>query len=77
MRSKRFYLEARSLIPMHWGTYSFGTDHHEGPRERISSWWISINLSTKQLVILKAGQTHTSEPYTDNVFSQPFIETIL
>lgn len=30
---------ARAVIPMHWGTYRFGTDSIFAPLDRFKSWW--------------------------------------
>lgn len=55
-------LNAHKFIPMHWGTFSFGTDHHEAPYERILSWWHKQKVAEdKELVVLKAGQRYTKE----------------
>ncbi len=32
-------LNARTLIPMHWGTYGFGVDDPLVPLERMHTWW--------------------------------------
>lgn len=32
-------LQARACIPMHWGTFYFGTDTLFGPLDRFTSWW--------------------------------------
>lgn len=32
-------LKARSLIPMHWGTYGFGVDQALAPLDRMHLWW--------------------------------------
>lgn len=71
-------LQAHSFIPMHWGTYSFGIDHHESPFERLSTWWgLHQSDSEKQLVFLKAGQPYTPGTYGAPSAPQPFIETLL
>lgn len=49
-------LNAHHFIPMHWGTFSFGTDPHASPVERITQWWRKQDLPTKQLTVLKFGQ---------------------
>ncbi len=55
-------LKATKFIPMHWGTFSFGTDHHEAPYERILSWWHKQKVAeSKELVVLKVGQRYTKE----------------
>lgn len=32
-------LNARSMVPMHWGTFLFGRDDFLAPVKRLSSWW--------------------------------------
>ncbi len=51
-------LNAKHFIPMHWGTFSFGTDPHAGPVDRLTHWWRqqNLNLIDKQLTVLKVGQ---------------------
>jgi L-ascorbate metabolism protein UlaG (beta-lactamase superfamily) len=51
-------LGARHFIPMHWGTYHFGTDHFQGSYERILTWWgTTINSAqNKHIHMLKVGQ---------------------
>jgi L-ascorbate metabolism protein UlaG (beta-lactamase superfamily) len=49
-------LNARHFIPMHWGTYYFGTDHFELPYERLMAWWHQQQLQDRQLHVLKVGQ---------------------
>jgi L-ascorbate metabolism protein UlaG (beta-lactamase superfamily) len=51
-------LNALNFIPMHWGTYNFGTDDFLDPIRRISKWWNS-NINPKDfkfLHLLKNGQ---------------------
>ena len=48
-------LGAQHFIPMHWGTYSFGTDNHQAPYDRLLAWWNAQNLSST-LITLKMGQ---------------------
>jgi hypothetical protein len=58
-------LGARSFIPMHWGTFRFGTDHHEGPYERLLSWWGSQKLTeTKELLVCKIGQRYHAPDFS-------------
>lgn len=49
-------LQAAHFIPMHWGTFNFGTDHHEAPYERIMSWWHKQQFDDKKLTVMKVGQ---------------------
>jgi len=52
-------LGARHFIPMHWGTFHFGTDFFETPIIRLNNWWkdnIRL-LESKHLNILKLGQS--------------------
>ena len=50
-------LGAKKFFPMHWGTFSFGIDHHEAPYDRISTWWHKQKLAIdKELIVLKFGQ---------------------
>ncbi len=49
-------LNAHHFMPMHWGTYWFGTDHPILPIERLTTWWQQQNLSQEQLHILKFGE---------------------
>ena len=53
-------LRAQHFIPMHWGTYSFGTDYHQAPYDRLLAWWKAQNL-TSNLITLKMGQRCTIE----------------
>lgn len=51
-------LGARHFIPMHWGTYYFGTDHPLAPLERLNTWWqreLTLPFD-KQLHFMKMGQ---------------------
>lgn len=49
-------LEARCFIPMHWGTFGFGTDQPEAPIERLQQWWVNNqqHLKTAELKVIKA-----------------------
>jgi L-ascorbate metabolism protein UlaG (beta-lactamase superfamily) len=51
-------LNAKEFIPMHWGTFHFGTDLFDTPIVRIKQWWnANQNLTTfKKLNIVKFGQ---------------------
>lgn len=50
-------LEATTFIPMHWGTYYFGTDTLLSSLERLMDWWKthSSQLTAQELQILKIG----------------------
>lgn len=52
-------LGARSLVPMHWGTYSFGLDDFELPLNLLLRAWdeIGIKKAQRELAVLKQGQT--------------------
>ena len=49
---------ARYFIPMHWGTFSFGTDFFKTPVERLISWWQQNQtvLPPHSLCLNKVGQ---------------------
>lgn len=51
-------VNARCMIPMHWGTFSFGNDRFDAPLYKIKQWWEQneTQLQDKQLAILKVGQ---------------------
>lgn len=49
-------LRAHHFVAMHWGTFSFGTDPHAAPAERIKSWWLTQGIQEKKLSILKVGE---------------------
>ncbi|MBA3954776.1 MBL fold metallo-hydrolase [Candidatus Dependentiae bacterium] len=58
-------LGAKHFIPMHWGTYFFGTDNFMLPLDRLNAWWGTANLeSDKQLHWIKAGQRITFDTPT-------------
>lgn len=52
-------LNARHFIPMHWGTFAFGTDNLLLPVDRLHAWWGSHNheLALKELHGMKMGET--------------------
>ena len=52
-------LNAKQFIPMHWGTFHFGTDAFETPIKRIQRWWKRnrAELHNKFLLIPKFGQS--------------------
>lgn len=52
-------LNAQHFIPMHWGTYYFGTDTFDMPIKLLNQVWQESHdstLSPEQLHVLKAGQ---------------------
>ena len=51
-------LGAKQFIPMHWGTFYFGTDNFDTPIIRLQDWWQKNreSLRSKSLSILKIGQ---------------------
>lgn len=50
-------LGAKHFIPMHWGTYFFGTDNFMLPVDRLRAWWHTAHLDAdKTLHLVKAGQ---------------------
>ncbi len=51
-------LKARHFVPMHWGTFSLGTDYFELPIELLKQWWQKNKrqLADCYLHIVKAGQ---------------------
>jgi len=51
-------LNAKNFIPMHWGTFHFGTDFFDTPIVRLRSWWNSnVGLSNDKILnIVKFGQ---------------------
>lgn len=53
-------LQAHSFIPMHWGTYNFGSDTFMAPIERLTAWWHAQKQATvdKQLYIAKTGKQY-------------------
>lgn len=52
-------LNARYFIPMHWGTFPFGTDNFDEPINRLQHAWNMDKKKTpeKKLRILKAGSS--------------------
>ncbi len=51
-------LQAQHFIPMHWGTFSFGTDHFLEPINRLQDAWEKMQgqLSERKLHMIKVGQ---------------------
>lgn len=53
-------LNAKTFVPMHWGTFPFGTDTFLGPIERLQNNWHAHKLHEhKNLIIPKVGQRIT------------------
>jgi len=69
-------LNATNFIPMHWGTFHFGTDTFDLPIDRLKNWWKQneLQLSLKNLEILKFGQS--VEP-TNISISEEFIQPVI
>lgn len=53
-------LGANSLVPMHWGTYTFGYDNFDDPVKKLLQWWQDNNqfLHAKRLCIPKIGEQY-------------------
>jgi L-ascorbate metabolism protein UlaG (beta-lactamase superfamily) len=49
-------LEARSMIPMHWGVFNFGYDHPTAAVERVIKEWRQRGMPAEQLLLPKIGQ---------------------
>ena len=49
-------LEAQWFIPMHWGTFRFGTDTFTAPIDSLKKAWQDNKLQDDSLHILKFGQ---------------------
>lgn len=50
-------LKANTFVPMHWGTFPFGSDTFLGPIERLQEKWRTQELHVhKNLIIPKVGQ---------------------
>ncbi len=49
-------LKAQTFIPMHWGTFPFGTDTFLGPIERLRAAWATHGAPEHNLIIPKVGQ---------------------
>jgi len=50
-------LKAAKCIPMHWGTFPFGSDYFEAPIKRLLSAWEQATLPAETLALLKNGQS--------------------
>ncbi len=54
-------LGAKIMIPMHWGTFHFGSDLFDTPIRQIKKWWnshISQELGLETLKIMKIGESY-------------------
>lgn len=50
-------LKAKTFVPMHWGTFPFGSDTFLGPIERLQNSWCMQKLHAhKNLIVPKVGQ---------------------
>ncbi|MEX0672284.1 MAG: MBL fold metallo-hydrolase [Candidatus Babeliales bacterium] len=56
-------LQAKRFIPMHWGTFFFGTDSYDLPIQRLHGWWQGKKqqLTDTHLHVLKIGQNFSLE----------------
>jgi len=53
-------LKAKTIIPMHWGTFPFGVDLFDVPLQRLqAAWKQQLPPSNQSLVLLKIGQSIT------------------
>lgn len=64
---------ARYFIPMHWGTFYFGTDDFYTPVERITQWWKKHQglLDGKVLSVSKIGQQFHLEHHKNSCSGTP------
>ena len=49
------------MVPMHWGTFHFGSDLFDTPIRQIKKWWnshISQELGLETLKIMKIGESY-------------------
>lgn len=49
-------LQAIYFIPMHWGTFYFGTDSFDRPLQQLYAWWNQQAIDQSRLQVLKIGQ---------------------
>jgi len=72
-------LKAQQFMPMHWGTFHFGTDSFETPIKRIQRWWKRnrSELKNKSLLIPKFGESITITKNLSHRFSQKQTATTL
>lgn len=53
-------LGAQLLVPMHWGTFHFGSDAFDTPIRQIKRWWsktLPQDLALSRLQIMRFGET--------------------
>lgn len=72
-------LGARNFIPMHWGTFYFGTDSFSTPITYLTDWWKNEPLvSQDQLQILKFGQSwQLQEKINASQITQQQVENVV
>jgi L-ascorbate metabolism protein UlaG (beta-lactamase superfamily) len=60
-------LQAHYFVPMHWGTFNFGTDQYQEPYERLLSAWNKEKFPFERLITLRVGQrtVQPSRPSSD------------
>lgn len=72
-------LDAKIMIPMHWGTFHFGSDLFDTPIRQIKKWWnshISQELGLETLKIMKIGESYNfTQDLMTNLNNQPLIIT--
>jgi L-ascorbate metabolism protein UlaG (beta-lactamase superfamily) len=50
-------LQAKTFVPMHWGTFNFGLDKFLTPIENLNQWWQEQNFGDdRNIFILKVGE---------------------
>jgi L-ascorbate metabolism protein UlaG (beta-lactamase superfamily) len=62
-------LNAKVFIPMHWGTFNFGTDSYHAPMQLLNAWWKEneLQLIDKQLQVLSVGSPLVEPVYGSGV----------
>lgn len=69
-------LGATCLIPMHWGTFRFGTDKPSAPAERLLTWWrqnhditqhLELRMPPFGMPVSLDQQYPASKPYSDTL----------
>ena len=65
--------KARYFIPMHWGTFYFGTDLFDTPIARLKDWWLlnQDHLSERSLCLCKVGQHFHLELHKNSCSNMP------
>lgn len=69
-------LGAKHFVPMHWGTYYFGSDRFNAPLDRIKAWWKLHNIDVELFHALKIGSRVNFEPIISSYIKHINIETI-